>query len=531
MNSASMETRLESRSRVDGTAFAWAVVLLSGLQYLAVTMAFFPFTADDAYIVARYAENLRSGAGLVFNPGERVSALTSPLHAFVLTPLTLIGNDPLFPYKLISAAGVLATIAWSTVRLSKTVGPWTLLPVLCLTSPFVILWAVGGLETPILLITIAVMTTLAYDGVKTNKQLIAIYVLATIAFLTRFDSCVFSIPLVLYLALRWRGSLASWIAIFGCAVVAIGWLAFSEVYFGDMLPTSFYTKTPTPDWVQMQRGIIILTSFFIFSGLAWPAALVAFRTRQTLKTLRVITFERLWLFAGIFLMISYGAFAGTKHMMFSYRLFVPYLLPMALLLLSVLQSNFIEKTLLATGILASNAILAWVIFNYTLNPTLMHSASLVGLKPIGFEYAHQDLRGYADGFVAAMRRNAEDTARHWESTEPEPGRRPRVTTFAAGVLPFEFSQSYIFDSLGGYRHTCSNKWWKKSSDYIHIITPRQGSREQQLGPLYERLQLVSREVITFDGAREQLEVYYNPLPEENLQSDRVDRPCQAAASR
>src|SRR5262249_13065600 len=39
---------------------------------------------DDAYISFQYARNLATGAGFVFNPGERVLGTTSPLETLLL---------------------------------------------------------------------------------------------------------------------------------------------------------------------------------------------------------------------------------------------------------------------------------------------------------------------------------------------------------------------------------------------------------------------------------------------------------------
>jgi len=72
---------------------------------MAMWVAFFPLLADDAYIPARYVRQLYAGHGLVFNAGERINALTSPLHTLVLAaiaPLTSdtvtapMSGDPLF---------------------------------------------------------------------------------------------------------------------------------------------------------------------------------------------------------------------------------------------------------------------------------------------------------------------------------------------------------------------------------------------------------------------------------------------------
>ena len=63
-----------------------AALLLAALTVL-MFVVFFALPADDAYIVARYVRQLYDGNGLVFNPGERINTITSPLLTFVLAAI------------------------------------------------------------------------------------------------------------------------------------------------------------------------------------------------------------------------------------------------------------------------------------------------------------------------------------------------------------------------------------------------------------------------------------------------------------
>ena len=41
-----------------------------------------PNTVDDAYITFRYARNVATGVGFVYNAGDRVLGTTTPAYAF-----------------------------------------------------------------------------------------------------------------------------------------------------------------------------------------------------------------------------------------------------------------------------------------------------------------------------------------------------------------------------------------------------------------------------------------------------------------
>ncbi len=86
-------------------AFCFGLYLIAA-AFAAITSWYFAaFTADDAYIVARYAVNARDLGEWAFNAGEPVSALTSPLHGLVLNGLSLIAPDPLPPLQGVRADG------------------------------------------------------------------------------------------------------------------------------------------------------------------------------------------------------------------------------------------------------------------------------------------------------------------------------------------------------------------------------------------------------------------------------------------
>jgi hypothetical protein len=51
------------------------------------------FQLDDALIYDRYVRNALAGHGLVYNPGERVNALTSPLYAYISIAVAALTND------------------------------------------------------------------------------------------------------------------------------------------------------------------------------------------------------------------------------------------------------------------------------------------------------------------------------------------------------------------------------------------------------------------------------------------------------
>src|SRR6185503_16774110 len=79
------------------------------------------------------------------------------------------------------------------------------LAVILLMPPCVLLWTFGGLETPILLFLATITVILALHPPPFNFPfLFGILILAGLAFLTRYDSILFFLPVSLYVALKAR---------------------------------------------------------------------------------------------------------------------------------------------------------------------------------------------------------------------------------------------------------------------------------------------------------------------------------------
>jgi arabinofuranosyltransferase len=79
------------------SAFALAIVLLIGLAAWVSTVNFW-YAYDDAFITYRFARNLATGAGLVYNPGEWHLGTTAPLYALVLGILGKLAGPDTIPF-------------------------------------------------------------------------------------------------------------------------------------------------------------------------------------------------------------------------------------------------------------------------------------------------------------------------------------------------------------------------------------------------------------------------------------------------
>src|SRR5579871_2994695 len=105
--------------------FRWRAALAAGLTF-ALSWSARHLHVDDALIYARYVRNALAGNGLVFNPGERVNALTSPLHTCLLLLSSWMLHGSVSPNRILLAGWLLGIVfLCATALLAERYVPWS----------------------------------------------------------------------------------------------------------------------------------------------------------------------------------------------------------------------------------------------------------------------------------------------------------------------------------------------------------------------------------------------------------------------
>jgi hypothetical protein len=491
---------------------------------------YFRFTAEDAYITYRYAENWVNTGSLVYNQGEPINAMTSPLHAvlsaafFFLTGNTVLSNK-IFSWLLLFSAVMLV---WYRYREQIHL---QVLALILLFPPSVLLWTSGGLETPILLFLATLTVILALRPSPFDLSLICVIsFLAGLAFLTRYDSILFFIPVTLYVITKARSIRYVILALAVAAILPLTWLFVSISYYGDLLPTSFYVKTPSGDlWNLVFNGRYI-ASYLLYIGIIPVAALgliLLLSRRGNMDVLYRHLKSFWWLYLGIVLEILYGLTMATQHMMFSFRFFVPYIPATVILVVDILshaaETREQDLSMGKPAYLFIGFLLCLTLFQLYQN-VYTYNYSVNGISSIG-EYRDLGIRNYV-GFIQILKQEALDIENHWAGINADGGRPPRIITFAAGMLPYTYRDSYIYEKLVSFRHCHERYQQGLHADYIHILAPRQGQVDEQLPGPDDNYYLVSSYEMFFDGSMQKFLVYYNPKPEAHNLSIGINDFCK-----
>ncbi len=214
-----------------------AIIFLSTVAVRLLFHFYTGYTADDAFITFRYADNIIGGEGFVYNSGERVLGTTTPLFTLVLVLFGLIGMEVSRAALLVSllCCGTTAVIIYrfaDSLRFTR----WSLLPVvLYILFPRLLPTDTGGMET-------ALFTLLLTAAFYYQHRQMAVYglAMATLAAATRPEGYLVLGILLVYNVIKRPGRLVSLLSV--PAPILLAWVAFATLYFGSPIPNSVPAK-------------------------------------------------------------------------------------------------------------------------------------------------------------------------------------------------------------------------------------------------------------------------------------------------
>ncbi len=196
-----------------------------------------PLRFEDALIVLRYARNLAEGHGFVFNPGERVLGVTTPLHTLASAGYVSLGPQHAPAIQNVSGLVFLVLEAWLAARLVQRTHPppvGGLVAVLVATNlNFSYLYF--GMETHLFAFLVLLAFTL-----HTSRRETATGIVLGLAFLTRYDAAL--LALLIGLALWAERRTPPWRLAAAFFAVTTPWLVFAALYFGTILPSPLGAK-------------------------------------------------------------------------------------------------------------------------------------------------------------------------------------------------------------------------------------------------------------------------------------------------
>ncbi len=422
---------MEAVIRKDGTFFPIFFILLAGLIFLGWKNA---FIQDDAFISFRYAANLADGHGLVWNPGERREGYTNFLWTVIMALPHAFGFGPVIFLKILGIATLGCSLAITFITTEKVLHSRAAgLAAMLLTGGNYTFsaYATGGLETQLqaLLIIAGFFTGILIHENPTRLRFRVLFSLVCgFGLLTRLDS---TLPLmvmgtsILIGDLRNKDMTASkitarWLPlVLPVLLLVLPWLVWKAIYYGSLLPNTFFVKAATPTGEIFTQGaryiLLFLNSYWLT-----PFLLLAVFFSKTILTNRFLIQAG----AAALLWGLYVIYVGGDFMEF--RFLVP-VLPLFFILISaaIWQIQPILPRALLIGIILIGSWRHWKTFE-----------NRDGVESIRALHAH--VAAPEENWIGAGKRLGELF-----------GHLPgvRIATTAAGAIPY-YSGLYSVDMLG-----------------------------------------------------------------------------------
>lgn len=414
--------------------FIWSICLVSLYFY-------FPFSVEDSYIVGRYAYNFANYGQLAYNIEEPISALTSPLHAILEGALYNIfkGYDPVVIWKYFSIFLLMVTVATlSRLLTSNTQKIFFMISVLLSSS--ILLWIVGGLETSLLIFLVSLSTfVFLKENIQQTKTLIKLGLLFGLIFITRFDAAIFMLPISLYIVWNNKNLYKNLFTFVMLPIVIIGlWFIFSKFYYGHFLPTSFFQKTP---------ALSVINFITTIRGLFWTAILPVFvYIIFTKKNKDIVTDKNITVFISLIFVVLYLFTMASKHMMFSFRAFIPYL-PISFILL-ILMKQDISKVIIGLLFIFQTSQL-YITYTYGINYPISEVITKKILpessqKYFYHRYALLNVPNYIV-FMKTLEKQGELITLDWEQNNTH--EKAVVFTYAEGIASYAARDLFFTGAL------------------------------------------------------------------------------------
>lgn len=225
------------------TTILFYVIPLLVLLFLRMTL---PVNiCDDAYISFKTAVNLGDGNGMVFNVGEKIYLVTTPLWVLLLAVTRIFTSDVVVASQILGSifeALLLINIVHLGKRITNSAGVGMLAAVFLCTNPVFILISISGMELALYLLVIVFSLNLL-----TYKKYCWALIVAAIAAFVRFDGLVLYAVILGWTLWSLRGEVKRkpiyvMMLVLPSLVIIASYFLFGYLYYGDAVPVSVQRK-------------------------------------------------------------------------------------------------------------------------------------------------------------------------------------------------------------------------------------------------------------------------------------------------
>jgi len=302
------------------------------------------WVGDDTYITMRVVDNFIRGYGLRWNVDERVQVFTHPFWMFLLLAGYIITRQAFFTIVVVSVSVAFLSAAIFILKVPRTIPAVILTTILLALSKSFVDYSVSGLENPLthLLLLLFLLIIFQRDNFS-DRDIYLLSLLTGLATFNRMDTILLFLPALVYIFWTHRSFRTFGLIVAGFLPFLL-WELFSLVYYGFLLPNTYYAKlnTGVAELALVKQGLL-----YFINSLKWDSI-----------TLTVIGISLVFSFAqgkarekllasGIVLYLAYILYIGGDFM--SGRFFSAPYFASVFLLIRILDARKVKYTWIAAG--------------------------------------------------------------------------------------------------------------------------------------------------------------------------------------
>ena len=236
----------------------FSAILLSAFLIAAGVYFNWHLQLDDALIYYRYIENALHGNGLVYNPGERYNALTSPLYAYLMLFFATLTQGHIHAVAmLLSGVSHFLLSAFLIVYFLRKISPVALLAIPFLVASRFYFYGVYGMET-LLYLALSIAALILFE----RQRFGALGIVAALLILTRSEMIFLIVAFALEHRLR-KMPFPRWQDYIVPALILAIHFGFNAWYYGALLPQSAGAKTTQAMSGLWGDGLVFLNLHYL----------------------------------------------------------------------------------------------------------------------------------------------------------------------------------------------------------------------------------------------------------------------------
>lgn len=238
--------------------------------FVAMVAHVWPFSVDDAFIVARYARRIISGDGYTFSDGPATDGITGPLWLVPALAGELIGVGAVPVQKLAGVACMLGALGLTFFSLSESKSRAFLIA-FCSLQANLVIWSSAGLETGAATLLCATVFVAAVNPSTATRMAVRSALVASALLVSlRPEALPFAVVGAALTSREdgWKHTLLA------AAIPLLAWLFVAGARwaaFGHPLPLSYFAKSTTIDPGYALTGLLVTTGALPVLVAAWAA--------------------------------------------------------------------------------------------------------------------------------------------------------------------------------------------------------------------------------------------------------------------